>query len=247
MADPLLIPDGVRISSSVRGISIHHKGDVVLNGPIDSRIAAITSTRGSITLKGEQQVDEIRAERGSIFLDGEMRLGKVVSGSGNVTMHGQIRADEVEASSGSVVLSGEHRIKTIRAAEDLQVSGSLRGTSIKGRDVVLNADQLEVGAVEGTLRVDLGECTYKVEIVIAPQVTVHGNSTGRINVIESNNELGPNKLKGRFRLAEYAEFTGIDPKTFLNERDIRALERRAPEVVEPEALQILGDVSHGPL
>ena len=223
MADQLNIPAGVQITSSPRGIAIHHKGDIVLGGALGSRIALITSTDGSITLIGEHQVEEIRSERGSVFLDGNMRIGRVVALGGNVAVHGEIQAEEVTAPAGSVALSGSHRIKKVHAAEDLSIEGTLRGTQLKGGLVKLNAERLEVGAIEGALRVDLGEGTYKVEVVIAPHIEVHPKSEGRINVIESNNELGPTNLKGRFRLAEYAEFTGIDPHTFLQEREVRSL------------------------
>lgn len=223
MADQLNIPEGVQITASPRGIAIHHSGDILLSGSLGSRIAKVTSTDGNITLRGEQQVEEICSERGSIVLDGDMRIGKVLCLGGNITLAGTIQADEVLAPAGSVALSGTHRIKTVQAAEDLNITGHLRGSVIKGGRVKLNAEKLEVGAVEGTLRVDLGEGAYKVEVVIAPHIEVHPGSEGRINVIESNNELGSSNLKGRFRLAEYAEFTGIDPNIFLRERDVRSL------------------------
>ncbi len=223
MPEPLHIPTGVQISASPRGIALHYAGDVVLQGPIGPRVASITTTDGSITLNGDHKVEEIRAERGSIFLNGSMQLGRVTSLGGSIALHGAISADAVSAPAGSVILSGEHRVKEVQSAEDLQVSGSLRATTLKGGLVVLKADHLEASAVEGALRVDLGEGDYKVEIIIAPHIEVSPESTGRINVIESNNELGPTNVKGRFRLAEYAEFTGIAANLFLQERGVRSL------------------------
>lgn len=233
MAKPLNIPEGAQITASPRGVAIQHSGNIVLRASLGSRLARVDSTAGDITLRGEHQVEEIRAERGSITLDGDMRIGKVVSLGGDITLTGTIQADEVLAPAGSVTLNGKHRVKKIQASDTLDITGHLRGSVITGGVITLHAERLEVGAVEGRVRVNLGQGAYKVEVVIAPHIEVHPDSEGRINVIESNNAIGASNLKGRFRLAEYAEFTGIDPNIFLQEREVRSLATLGRPVSRP--------------
>jgi hypothetical protein len=92
--------------------------------------------------------------------------------------------------------------------------------------------------IQATHRVQIGAGKLQVDAIIAPQVDIATHASGRVTIIECQNELGPNALKGKLRLADYQETFG-DPAAYLAERGLTVPgETSAVEIVEaPRALE----------
>jgi hypothetical protein len=77
---PFIIPAGVSIQLTDRGVSIHHAGDIILRDSLGDTMNQIVSREGSVTLAGSFQVDEISAPRGTVNLQGTVKA-RAVRGS----------------------------------------------------------------------------------------------------------------------------------------------------------------------
>lgn len=230
--EKLVIPPNTAFDVIDGGVSVEFDGDVVLSGPMRNRLGRIVSNEGSITLLGPLEVGEVIARHGSIVADGAVRAQSLLAMAGPITVSGDVQAEEIRSPAGSVSIHGNLTSGAVHAAEELIVEGDISARLLQGGFVRINSGSVNVKGIEGTVRVELGEAKLAVEVVIAPEVQVSAHSSGRVNVIESVNELVPNSLKGGFRLHEYAEFTGVDPARFLEERGVRPLsELSSPSVV----------------
>lgn len=239
-SDRLVLPEGARVEIVEGGIALEHTGDITLGALGGGPFLRLRSTGGSITLHGEHVFGEIVAE-GSVRVEGSITAKRLVSKSGDVTVHGTIEAGEVIATNGSVALRGDSTVRTITAGDELHVEGKIRARSLSGARVRLEAATCDLKGVEGSESVHLGAAAYTVEVVIAPTVTCEPAASGRINVLECTNTPGQNDLKGKFRLAEYAEFTGVDPLEFLEGRGVKPL----PEPDEVDLGEPLADDDPG--
>lgn len=67
---PFVIPAGVTLTSTDRGMSVEHLGDIVLDKPLGDRMNRIASIEGSVTLRGRFEVDRVEAPRGTVRIEG---------------------------------------------------------------------------------------------------------------------------------------------------------------------------------
>jgi hypothetical protein len=246
----LVLPQGCALELGAEGVTVRHTGDIVVSGPQGTPLARLFSVDGSITLKGPLELGEVHADHGSIFIEGRVTARSIVALGGNIVVQGALTAVEVAAPAGSVSLAGELNVERISAAADLDIEGRIQSTLVKGGMVRLRTEEAEVKAMQGMVSVELGGGSYAAEIVIAPQVSIDHQAGGRINVLECANDPGTNDLKGKFRLVEYGEFTGVDPAQFLADRDVLPLDQlgaaaamipEEPEALEPEFLEPVAD------
>ena len=248
---PLVLPEGCALELGAGGIAVRHTGDILVSGPQATPLARLYSVDGSITLRGPLELGEVHADHGSIFVEGQVSARSLVALGGNIVVQGQLTAEEVAAPGGSVSMAGELKVTRITAAEDLDVEGELTAKVVRGGMVRLTTSLAVVTAVQGMVRVELGGGSYAAEIVTAPEVAIHRQAAGRINVLECVNDPGTNDLKGKFRLAEYGEFTGVDPAQFLADRDVLGLDQlgaaAAPIPKEPEEPEDLEPEDLGPV
>jgi hypothetical protein len=221
----LVLPQGCALELGAEGVTVRHTGDIVVSGPQGTPLARLFSVDGSITLKGPLELGEVHADHGSIFIEGRVTARSIVALGGNIVVQGALTAVEVAAPAGSVSLAGELNVERISAAADLDIEGRIQSTLVKGGMVRLRTEEAEVKAMQGMVSVELGGGSYAAEIVIAPQVSIDHQAGGRINVLECANDPGTNDLKGKFRLVEYGEFTGVDPAQFLADRDVLPLDQ----------------------
>ncbi|MCB9792432.1 MAG: hypothetical protein H6741_06855 [Alphaproteobacteria bacterium] len=244
----LVFPAGLRMAIGDDGLSIAHAGDIELHGPIGLEIASLEGS--SISLHGDFHITRVLAN-GDVVVQGKLTATEV-SASGSVLLDGNSDVQEISAvgsvqvtgasslgvvrSQANIRIDGKHKVSRAEAAGVLDVSGNIEAKLLQGTSVQVGAGTLNAKGVEGLRQVVLGPAKLGVEAVVAPEVQVDAGTTGRVNVVESHNELGPNGLKGGFRLSEYAEFTGVDPEAFLNERGVRSLaELDAAPVPEVES------------
>ena len=216
----LVLPAGARLQIVEGTLAVHNAGDV--------------------RLTGEHLFGEVASLEGDVELQGSLQARRLYAKSGNIVVDGDVEVELVEAPAGDVVLRGVAVVKRVVAGGSLRIEGRIEGHSVTGAEVVIEAEQCELRGIEGTRSVHLGAASYAVEVVLAPKVTCDAEAHGRINVLECHEAPEQSKLKGKFRLAEYAEFTGVDPLEFLEERGVRPLAEPAPKkkkkkpVPEPE-------------
>ncbi|MFT5587681.1 MAG: cytoskeletal protein CcmA (bactofilin family), partial [Cognaticolwellia sp.] len=222
MANTLHIPEGLTLAVEHGKVALIAQGDVVVEGPLNGSISRIESTQGTITLRGPVSADRVIAQ--GVRIEGHLQCQELLAHSGAIQMRGRLDAESVVATQGDIVVRGPTQVGTLRAGGTLRVDGPrIEARLLQGDVVRFRGGTIKARAIEAQSRVSLGPCAFTVEVCIAPNAEVDSKAAGRINVLECSNELGNNNLKGRFRLQEYAEFTGVDPEAFLREREVRPL------------------------
>ncbi|MED5373108.1 MAG: hypothetical protein VX899_18970 [Myxococcota bacterium] len=222
MAETLQIPSGAQLSVEDGKVALVAEGDIVLEGPIRGSLARLESKGGSVLLRGPLQIDHVTGD--SVRIEGHLVCKSVTARGGSLQMRGRLDAEEAEAIQGDVVVRGPTQVGTLRAGATLRVDGPRVEAQLMTAPLIrFRGGTVKARGVEARERVSLGPCAFTIEVCIAPHADVDPKAAGRVNVLESFNELASNALKGRFRLQEYAEFTGIDPESFLRERHVRPL------------------------
>ena len=222
MANTLHIPEGLTLTAENGKVALITQGDVVVEGPLHGDISRVESINGTITVRGPVSADRIVAQ--AVRIEGHLKCQELLAHTGSIQMRGLLEAESVLATLGDIVVRGPTRVGTLRAGGTLRVDGPRVEARLLQADIVrFRGGTIKARGIEAQRRINLGPCAFTVEVCIAPQVDVDPKAAGRINVLESRNVLANNALKGRFRLQEYAEFTGVDPQAFLREREVRPL------------------------
>jgi len=99
------------------------------------------------------------------------------------------------------------------------VDGALNAGTVRGTEIELGGPTVTARGIQGAQSVRLGAAKVQVDAILAPEVQVEPGTSGRVTVVECQNELGPNAIKGGFRLTDYQEMFG-DPAAFLAERGL---------------------------
>lgn len=212
---------------------VSHEGSVEIHAPVTG---GVVRAHGAIALHGDAAVD-LLASGGDVSVHGAASAARVQAG-GSVTVTGNATAQQVDAG-GSVTVGGDAAVKRIGAGGGVAVSGSttvdhlatggdvhLRGAvtagTVVGGTIRLDGGAITAKGLQGSRAVHVGAAKLAVDAIIAPEVHVDPKTAGRVTVVESQNELGPNAIKGGFRLADYAEMFG-DPQAFLRDRGLVGL------------------------
>ncbi len=148
-------------------------------------------------------------------------IKSVVSHEGSVTIHGDAKGGSIQAGT-DVEIHGAASLASVRATGNVNITGNVQAGTIRGENVRIGGTVVAARGIQGERSVTIGDGKVTVDAILAPEVNVSQATVGRVTVIESHNELGPNGLKGCFRLADYAEMFG-DPATFLEERGLNAI------------------------
>jgi len=245
--DKLVIPAGVRFEIQESGVAIEYAGDILLQGDHEKPVAHVVSTEGSVEIQGNMQVGAITSHTGSVAVSGEVQVDRI-SAKETVQLSGRVRANHIDANQVEV-LEGELSASRIEARVGIDLKGNIMANHVGAPTVVVSEGRLQAKAIEAAKGVDLGAAELHVDIILAPTVTVDPHTRGRVAVIESQNDLGPNGLRGAFRLDEFAEFTSQDPEAFLAERGVKGLGTIpdvAPVLAEPSAPRVAAAPSPAP-
>lgn len=97
---------------------------------------------------------------------------------------------------------------TCVAQGTLKTASKVDAIRLTGRELHLSGGEIRARALSATERILIGPCTLKVDVIIAPVVIIDPEAKGRVTVVESQNELGPTKIRGAFSLSEYEENFG---------------------------------------
>ena len=156
---------------------------------------------GGLSVQGDLTASTLTS-RGDLGVKGDLaaRTGEV---GGSVSVTGALTTDMLQAA-GLVTVGGRSQVGTIRAG-----------------DIELQGEPITARGLQARNAIHLGAGKIQIDALIANEVHVDPKTAGRATIIESQNDLGTNAIKGGFRLADYAEMFG-DPSGYLRERGLSA-------------------------
>lgn len=208
-------------------------GDVVVQG--DANLANIIAG-GELRVTGSAQLGNAELASGldvggklsaghlrvaaSAAVAGDLGASSVSVGS-SLTVGGSLQSGPVQAG-GDVKVGGNTNIAGLHSGGTVALAGAVVAATITAQTILLSGPAVQTRGLQGALRVAIGAAKVTVDAIIAPQVDLDPKTSGRVTVIELQNELGPNAVKGGFRLADYGEMFG-NPEGFLAERGLVAL------------------------
>ncbi|GDX82135.1 hypothetical protein LBMAG42_39460 [Deltaproteobacteria bacterium] len=233
----------IELHSGARAGSLEAAGDVRVDGDLQ---AEAVSSGGALRVGGSARVAQVRAaavDVGGNFGGGNHQIG------GNVTVARDLEASSLHAG-GNVVVGSAAAVGNLHTGGNLEIGGNaelatlhISGSASFGGNVnagTIRADVVEIGGgnvtargIQGTTRVTVGAAKLTVDAILAPEVNLDARTSGRVTVVESNNEPGASAIKGGFRLVDYAEMFG-SADSFLAERGLSAL-GAAPASATPVA------------
>ncbi|MFZ5477181.1 MAG: hypothetical protein ACOZNI_10440 [Myxococcota bacterium] len=218
-AQPFVVPEGVVFVVADDGVVIENRGDILLHTNFGRPLKSIVSHEGSVEIHADIHGGTISAAH-NVALHGHAEAARIHAG-GHVSVHGDAKASDIE-SGGAVELHGAATVDRVNAGGAVTIAGVVQAGTVRGDTIHLKGGTIAAKGLQGARAVHIGAAKLTVDAVIAPEVHVDAQTAGRVTVIECQNELGPNAIKGGFRLADYAEMFG-DPKAFLTERGLNAL------------------------
>ncbi|MDO9280340.1 MAG: hypothetical protein Q7U06_00400 [Pseudomonadota bacterium] len=238
---PFVVPAGVNFQITDAGVVIENEGDIVLHTNFGRSLTRIVSTAGSITIHasvtggllhaagdvsvhGDAQADEVQAG-GSVTVGGNANV-EALSAGGNVVVSGDAHGARLVAG-GDIGVAGAAAFGSVRAGGHLEIGGAVKADTLHAAVLRFTGATITARGIQGTSAVHIGAAKLQVDAILAPAVHLDPQTSGRSTVIESQNDLGPNAIKGGFRLVDYAEMFG-DPAAFLAERGLSPLGAAQP-------------------
>lgn len=220
----------ITVHAPVDGGTLHAAGDVSVHGAV--RVEALNAG-GNVDIGGDASITSARVG-GDLRVNGNANADLIGAG-GAISVSGAAVTGAIDAG-GGISVAGDLTATTVRSGGTIDLGGAVKADGLYAAVVRLSGPTATVRGIQGANAVHIGPAKLQVDAVIAPEVHVDPRTNGRVTVIESQNDLGPNAIKGGFRLVDYAETFG-DPAPFLAERGLVPLGEGVtpPEVVSVPA------------
>lgn len=225
------------------------EGDVVLHGAVTAgALSAGGSVRvnGSLTADSVQAVGAIavsgEATVGSARSGGDLVVGGALVAEsldvgGGLTGGGDVRASDIKAGNdvsvrgalsarrgtfaGSASVTGGLTSDILSVVGLVSVGGVVSVGTVRAGDIDFSGEMVTARGLQARNSIHIGPGRVQIDAMIASEVRVDARTSGRATIIESQNDLGTNSIKGGFRLADYAEMFG-DPAAYLSDRGLTA-------------------------
>lgn len=220
---PFVVPEGVVFQVADDGVVVENAGDIVLHTNFGRPLKRIVSREGSVEIHAAVTGGTVEAKK-NISLHGSAQAEHLHAG-GNVSVHGDARATRIDAG-GGVAVDGNAHVDHVDAGGTVTLRGNVQAGTVRADTIRLEGGTIAGKGFQGARAVYVGAAKLAVDAIIAPEVYVDPKTSGRVTIVESANELGPNAIKGGFRLADYAEMFG-DYTAFLRDRNL-AMPGEAP-------------------
>ncbi len=221
----------IALHSGARAGSLEAARDVLVDG--DLQAEGVTAG-GALRVGGSARVGQVKAaavDVGGNFAGGEHRI------TGNVTVAHDLEAASLQAggnvvvgsaaavgnllTGGNLEIGGNAELATLQVGGNASFGGNVSAGTIRANIVQIGGGNVTARGIQGTTRVSVGPAKLTVDAILAPEVNLDPRTSGRVTVVESNNEPGASAIKGGFGLADYAEMFGSSD-TFLAERGLTA-------------------------
>ena len=114
----------------------------------------------------------------------------------------------LSSESGDIVLAPPSAVKLSSISAPggtVTVRGKVTTESINAKSVHFESGTLKAKVIKASESISLSGSKLEATVVVAPNVTVEPSIKGRATAIQSDNEIGPHKLKGGFSLAEFVD------------------------------------------
>jgi len=152
----------------------------------------------------------------SILYEGNVRLTQTLG-----------REIEEIVAAGDVELKLDKVTGAIRAGGTLTIKGEIEARSLHAKEIILGRKPIRCQAISATDRITIGASKLAVDAIIAPEIDLDSKASGRVTVIESNNDRGPSKIKGGFSISDYDDMFG-NADDWLAERGLSRLGATPP-------------------
>lgn len=225
------------------------EGDVVLHGAVTAgALSAGGSVRvnGALTADSVQAVGAIAvsgdATVGTARSGGDMVVGGALAAEsldlgGGLTAGGDVKAADFKAGNdvsvrgslsarrgtftGSASVTGGLSSDMLSVVGLVSVGGAVTVGTVRAGDIAFTGETVTARGLQARNSIHIGPGRVQIDAMIASEVRVDARTSGRSTIIESQNDLGTNAVKGGFRLADYAEMFG-DPAPYLADRGLTA-------------------------
>ncbi|MCB9665623.1 MAG: hypothetical protein H6732_16055 [Alphaproteobacteria bacterium] len=134
-------------------------------------------------------------------------------------------------SDGDVTLRIPGATGSVRAGGTVRIEGDAELEDVRGAVIHVGAVRLQARALVATEAVHVDAAVLEIDVIISPEIHVHGDASGRVRVIDTRSTLGRTKVRGLQSLLEYERENG-DVAEFLARRGVEPLDG-LPEL-EPE-------------
>ena len=147
---------------------------------------------------------------------------------GNVCLNQTLGREIQEiVAAGDVELKLDKVTGNIRAGGTLTIKGEVDASSLHAREIILGRKAIRCKAISATERITIGASKLAVDAIIAPEISLDSKASGRVTVIESNNDRGASKIKGGFSISDYDDMFG-NADDWLAERGLSRLGATPP-------------------
>ena len=236
-----------RIVSSEGSIALHlggsaglldAAGSITVGGALN---AASVASGGALVVAGNAAVGQLRAA--SVEVAGNLSGGQHIA-TGNVSvaqdlevtsLHagGDVRVGRAAVVAGlhagrNLEIGGNAQLAALHIGGDATFGGNVTAGTIRASTVSIGGGTVIARGIQGSTRVSVGPAKLTVDAILAPEVNLDARANGRVTVVESHSELAESRIKGGFRLADYAEMFG-SVSTFLSERGLTPMDADVPE------------------
>lgn len=199
--DAFVIPAGLKLSSGADGITIENEGDIIIHSTLGQRLGRVRSTGGDIVLHTDVEAGALEA-------------------AGQIVAHGAVRAGTLRGR--GVVLNGAAAVDRVETEGIAEFHGASDIKAVHGESVVIDGPSLVGRVVEARRSIRIGKSRIEADILIAPSVVLDPSATGKVKVLESQNDIGPHAVRGCLRLADLKDMGG-NAEAFLIERGLKPL------------------------
>lgn len=228
----------------VRARTLKVAGDAQVEGALHAGSVAIG---GRLGVAGDAEAEEARVG-GALDVAGNL-ASPTLEVAGHARVGGGLRAQEVHAG-GGLQVGGAVSATRIRAGGDVRlgetaadslsstgtvvIDGGFTGGVVRAAAIELGAGVIKARGFQAAQRVTVGAAKLQVDAILAPEVGIDPKASGRVTIIECQNELGPNAIKGGLSVADYEEMIGGADR-FLGERGLGGAVETAPSAPPPPA------------
>lgn len=245
-ADGVRAGGGLEVTGALAGQRVEVVGTLVAGGDVRVRALEVTgdaqvegalhagsvAVGGRLGVAGAVEAEEARiggaldvaGDLASSTLDvtGPARVGgglraREVHAGGGLQVGGAVNATRIQAD-GDVRL-GTTTADTLSSTGTVVVGGGFNGGVIRAVAIELGGGTTKARGLRAARRVTVGAVKLQVDAILAPEVSVDPKASGRVTIIECQNELGPNAIKGGLSVADYEEMIG-GAERFLAERGL---------------------------
>lgn len=171
-----------------------------------------------------------------------------IGNKGDVVLRGQVGFSlrRLFSEEGSVTLESTEPLTLSRVEAphgDIRIKGALTIQTLVAKRVALLGGNLNVRQLVASEEVYLSGESLQADMIMAPRVDIDARLKGRATVLESKNDIGPNMLKGGFRLDEYLEIFPTGQALLDQYPEVKAHLEGWAEVVAPAESSLLKELT----